>query len=152
MTTRSQSGVGFVGTVGLFGRSHSGKGPSPPFPGTTTIDYDAYGVAGSVGVSLRANENLHFEGRLELGVGDGEPKLTTTGFTWNQVKSGLYTSASLIFGGYYTIATPGVQIGLELGSQSFEGEFQIWNNSGYWSDGKVSGGGVIGNVSVGFRF
>ncbi len=45
-----------------------------------------------------------------------------------------------------------MQIGLELGSQSFVGNFQIWNNAGYWSDGKVEGSGGIINLVVGVYF
>jgi len=148
MTTRGD--MAFVGSVGLFDRQHNGKVPSSTLP--TDIKYDAGGVSGSIGASFKANANLHFEGRLELGIGSGEPTLTTPGFAWNSVRSGVYSSASLIFGGYYTFTSPGVQIGLELGAQSFVGNFQIWNNAGFWSDAKVSGSGGIGNLIVGYRF
>ena len=149
MTQRRESGVGFVGSVGLFSRQHNGKVPDPVLP--TDIKYDAAGASGSIGASFKANESLHFEGRFELGIGSGKPTLTTPGFIWNSVRSRGYSSASLIFGGYYT-TRPGVQFGLEVGSQSFVGNFQIWNNAGYWSDGKVSGSEAIGNLIVGFRF
>ncbi|HTQ74070.1 MAG TPA: hypothetical protein VMI74_07270 [Burkholderiales bacterium] len=150
MAQRPESGVGLVGSVGLFGRQHNGKVPDPVLP--TDIKYAAAGVSGSIGASFRANENLNFEGRLELGIGSGVPTLTTPGFAWNSVRAGLYSSASLIFGSYYTITSPGLQIGLELGAQSFVGNFQIWNNTGFWSDAKVSGSGGMGNLIVGYRF
>jgi len=150
VTQRLESGVAFVGSVGLFGRQHNGKVTDPVFP--TDIKYDAGGVSGSIGASFKANENLHFEGRFELDIGAGKPTLTTPGFIWNSVRPGGYSAAALIFGGYYTITRPGVQIGLELGSQSFVGNFQIWNNAGYWSDGKVEGSGGIINLVVGVYF
>jgi hypothetical protein len=150
MTLRSDSGVALVGSAGLFSRQHNGHVNDPVLP--TDIKYDAGGVSGSIGASFRASENLHFEGRLELGIGSGKPTLTTPGFVWNDVRYGGYSSASLIFGGYYTFAKPGLQIGLELGSQSFVGNFQIWNNGGFWSNAKVEGGGAIGNFIVGVHF
>jgi hypothetical protein len=150
LTQKQESGVGLVGSVGLFGRQHSGSVDDPIRP--TDIKYDAGGVSGSIGASVKANESLHFEGRFELGLGSGKPTLTTPGFVWNEVQEGGYSSASLIFGGYYTVNKPGVQIGLELGTQSFVGNFKIWNNAGYWADAKVKGSGGIFNLVFGYRF
>jgi len=103
MTQKNESGAGLVGSVGVFGRQHSGRVTDPVFPGPTDIDYDAAGVSGSIGVSFKANDNLHFEGRFELGIGSGEPTLTTPGFLWNPVREGAYSSTSFMFGGYFTI-------------------------------------------------
>lgn len=150
MTQRHESGLALVGSVGLFGREHNGNIPDPTLP--TDIKYDAGGVSGSIGGSFRANKNVHFEGRLELGIGSGKPTLTAPGFIFNSVRPGVYSSASLIVGGYYTFAAPGVQLGLELGVQSFVGNFQIFNNAGFWSDAKVSGNNAIGNLIAGYRF
>lgn len=148
--TEANSGVGFVGTLGAFGRRHSGNVPDPVLP--TDIDYNAGGVVGSAGIAYSVNSNLHFEGRFELGIGTGKPTLTTPGFAWNQVQAKGYGSAALIGGVYYTFASPGIQLGLELGTQSFTGNFQIWNNGGFWSDASVKGSGAIGNLTVGYRF
>lgn len=150
LTQKADSGVGLVGSVGLFNRQHSGTVEDPVLP--TDIDYDAAGMIGSIGASFKADGNLHFEGRFELGIGSGKPTLTSPGFVWNDVQEGGYSSASLIFGGYYTVSKPGVQLGLELGSQSFAGNFKIWNNTGHWEDAKVKGGGGIINFVVGYRF
>jgi len=148
--TESNSGVGFVGTLGVFGRRHSGNVPDPVLP--TDIDYDAGGVAGSAGIAYSVNSNLHFEGRFELGIGTGKPTLTTPGVSWNSVQAKGYGSASLIAGVYYTFTDPRIQLGLELGTQSFQGDFQIWNNAGFWTDASVKGSGGIGNLTIGYRF
>ncbi len=149
-TPRQSSPVNFVGTIGLFSRNHEGHVTDPVFP--TDVKYDASGVSGSVGVSVAANEDFHFEGRLELASGSGKPTLSTPFVVWNPTKEGSYTATSVILGGYYTISKPGLQVGLELGTQSFKGEFQIWNNAGFWSDGNVKGSGGIANLIIGYRF
>jgi len=148
--TPEQGPVNFVGTVGLFGRNHEGHIVDPFEP--TDVKYEAGGLSGSAGVSIKANENLHFEGRLELAVGSGKPTLTTPFVIWNPVKEGGYAATSLILGGYFTISKPGLQLGLELGAQSFVGNFQIWNNAGFWADGKVKGSGGTANLVIGYRF
>lgn len=145
---KQESGPFFVGSLGLFGRSHSGHYNAVP----TDIKYDAGGISAAAGAGVKANENIHFEGKLEIGIGSGKPTLTTPGFIWNPVKEGIYSSASLIVGGYYTVAKPGLQIGLELGTQSFIGNFQIWNNAGYWVDSNVKGSGGIANLVFGYQF
>ena len=148
ISQKQEVGAFFVGSLGLFGRSHSGHyGAVPP-----DIKYDAGGISGAAGAGVKAGENIHFEGKLEIGIGSGKPTLTTPGFTWNTVKEGIYSSASLIVGGYYTVAKPGLQIGLELGTQSFIGNFQIWNNAGYWVDSSVKGSGGIANLVFGYQF
>ncbi len=147
---RSDTAAHFVGTIGLFGRHHAGHVDDPVLP--TDVEYDASGLSGSVGVGIKTNENVHFEGRLELALGAGKPTLTTPGVEWNTTKEGSYVATSLILGGYYTFSKPGFQIGLELGAQSFTGNFQIWNNAGYWSDGKVTGSGGTVNLVIGYRF
>lgn len=150
MSPKQPSGVSFVGSIGLFGRNHVGNDSDPFSP--TEIEYSASGLSASAGASFGTGGNLHFETRLELAVGTGKPTLTTPGFVWNSTKEGSYSATSLILGGYYTLNSPGLQLGLELGGQSFVGNFQIWNNSGFWSDGKVEGSGSFINLVVGYRF
>ncbi len=147
---RSDSAANFVGTVGLFGRHHEGQFLDLGAP--TDVEYDAGGLSGSAGVGIKANETLHFEGRLEIALGTGKPTLTTPGLIWHETRAGGYSAVSLILGGYATISKPGLQLGLELGAQSFTGNFQIWNSAGYWNDGKVKGSGGTINLVVGYRF
>jgi hypothetical protein len=149
-TPQSGGQVNFVGTVGLFGRDHEGHVDDPVLP--TDVKYEASGLSGSAGISIKANELVHFEGRFELALGRGKPTLSTPGFVWNTTQDGAYTATGIIFGGYITMKDPRLQIGLELGAQSFTGKFQIWNNGGYWSDGEVKGSGGTANLVVGYRF
>ncbi len=148
-TPHQGPGVSFVGTIGIFGRDHEGQGTvlAPP---DTDVDYSAGGLSGSAGVSIAVDNHLHFEGRFELAVGSGKPELSSP-VPWPDVKEGGYAAASLIFGGYYTFSEPGLQIGLELGAQSFEGDFQIWDGTS-WEDGKVKGSGGTANLVLGYRF
>lgn len=148
--TPEQGPVNFVGTLGLFGRDHKGDIPDPFFP--TEVEYRAGGLSGSAGVSIKANENLHFEGRFELALGSGKPTFTSPFVIFNPVKEGSYAATSFILGGYFTLSKPGLQLGLELGAQSFVGNFQIWNNAGFWEDGKVKGSGGTANLVIGYRF
>jgi hypothetical protein len=150
ITQKNPDGVAFVGTFGTFFRAHDGHVSDPVAP--TDIKYNAIGIDGSVGLSIRANENLNFEGRLELGIGIGKPTLTTPGYVWNDTENGAYASASLIFGAYYTFSKPGFQLGLELGAQSFEGKFKIKNSYGNSVDGTTKGNGGIANIVAGYRF
>jgi hypothetical protein len=150
-TPQQGPGPGFVGTVGIFGRNHQGHVDDPVLP--TDVKYDAAGLSGSVGVSLPVDSFLHFEGRLELDLGSGKPTLTTPGAVWNPTRDGSYSAASIIFGGYYTLSRPGLQIGLELGAQSFTGNFQIFDSTfGTWDDAKVKGSGGTANLVIGYRF
>ncbi len=150
-TPRRDSAVSFVGTIGLFGRDHKGH-IDDLFAPPTDVEYSASGLSGSAGVSIKANEKFHFEGRFELAVGEGKPKLTSPVAIWNPVKEGAYAAGSLILGGYFTISNPGLQLGLELGAQSFVGDFQIWNDVFGWEDGKVRGTGGTANLVLGYHF
>lgn len=144
-TPQQGPGANFVGTVGIFGRDHEG---SDPFS-AADVEYSAAGLSGSVGVSIKANENFHFEGRLELALGSGEPTFSPS---FGPTREGSYAATSLILGGYYTLSRPGLQLGLELGAQSFVGNFEIWNTAGFWADGKVKGTGGTANLVIGYRF
>jgi hypothetical protein len=144
--TPQQGPVNFVGTAGIFGRDHEGNDPFS----VTHITYSAAGLSGSAGISIAADNHLHFEGRLELALGSGEP--TFSPFS-GPTRKGSYAATALIFGGYYTISRPGLQIGLELGAQSFVGNFQIFDSTfGTWVDGKVKGSGGTANLVIGYRF
>jgi hypothetical protein len=144
------SSVGFVLSAGIFSRKHSGNDQDPTFP--TQIYYDAAGVNLGAGIGIKASEKLHFEGKLELGIGTGKPKFSTPGVAWNPMDSGGYTSVSFIIGGYITFSNPGFQLGIEVGSQSFDGDFTIQDNFGGSVDGTVSGSEGIVNIALGYRF
>jgi hypothetical protein len=149
LSPTQDSPAGFVIGVGAFNRTHSGNFDSAPL----NLDYKATGFSIAPGVGFKVNENLHFEGRLELDYSpSGTVSLSSPGVVFNETQSGVYTSSSLIGGIYYTFYKPGFQLGFELGFQSFEGDFKIWNNSGYWTDGKVKGSGAIANLAFGVRF
>jgi hypothetical protein len=150
-TPRMGGPVNFVGTAGIFARNHKGSIDDLFFP-PTDVKYDAAGVSGSAGVSIRANENFHVEARFELDLGSGKPTLDSPVVIWNPVRARGYAATSLIVGGYLTLGRPGLQLGLELGAQSFEGDFQIENNFGFWEDAKVKGSGGTANLVIGYRF
>jgi hypothetical protein len=139
--------------VGAFSRSHSGT-VSDVYAGLgpTKVEYDAAGVSLGAGARLRFTPNFHMDVKLEFGLGSGDMTLTTPGFIWNQTKDQGYSSTSLLVGGYYTIGRHGPQFGIELGAQDFYGDFEIWNNGGYWSEGYVEGTGGVINMVLGFRF
>jgi hypothetical protein len=146
---KTQESVGFIFGAGLFARTHSGSDNDPITP--VTLDYKAAGLSLTGGIGIKATDNLHFEGKLELGLGAGEPTFSAPGMVFNSTDSGSY-SGTFIVGGYYTMSSPGFQIGLELGAQSFEGDFKIWNNGGFWSDGTVEGSSGTINLVLGYRF
>jgi hypothetical protein len=147
-TPQQGSGANFVGTLGAFGRNH--KGHIPFF--SDDMEYSAAGISGSAGISIAASKKFHFEGRFELALGAGKPTQTTSFASGNPTRDGGYAAASLLLGGYFTFSKPGLQLGLELGAQSFVGNFQVWNNAGFWEDGKVKGTGGTANLVIGYRF
>ena len=150
ISPRQASPVGYVFSAGLFGRTHSGDFIVIGQP--ARVDYRAGGLSLGAGAGVKASDRLHFEGKLELGLGSGELDLSTPGVIQRPRERGSYSSVSLIFGGYFTISQPGLQVGLELGSRSFRGDFKIWNDAGFWNHGNVKGNGGIVNLVVGYRF
>jgi sRNA-binding regulator protein Hfq len=140
-----QSSVGLLLSAGLFVREHSG---SDKFTSQNKIDYDAVGVSLGIGMGIKASDHLHFEGKAELGLGGGNATITAPGQTVGSTDSGGYVSFSLIAGAYYTFSKPGLQIGLELGAQTFDGKFTY--NSIY--DEEVKGSSGTANFVVGYRF
>lgn len=140
------SPVGFLLSGGVFTRRHSGTF------GASKIDYDASGMAFAAGVRIRSSEHLHFEGKFEMDIGSGKPGAADLGLPTGSVEAGGYGAASLIAGAYYTISTPGLQIGLELGGQGFTGNFRTAAPGWTWIDQSVSGGGGTVNLTAGYRF
>jgi hypothetical protein len=140
-----QSNVGLLLGAGLFARKHSG---SSKFQSQNTIDYNAAGISLDVGVGIKANDHLHFEGKIELGLGAGNGKITVPGQSVGSTEAGGYASISLIAGAYYAFSKPGFQIGLELGAQSFSGNFKYEGSF----DETVDGSGATANLVLGYRF
>jgi sRNA-binding regulator protein Hfq len=140
-----QSNVGLLLSAGFFGRQHSG---SDPFLSQNTIDYDAFGFSLGIGMGIKASDNLHFEGKAELGLGSGNAAIKAPGQNVGSTDSGGYASFSLIAGAYYTFSKPGFQLGLELGAQTFKGKF-TYNN---FFDEEVEGSSGTANLVVGYRF
>ncbi len=143
-------------SFGIFNRRHSGSVLDLTEPGSApiTVDYNVTGVNLGIGMSIRANDNLHFEAKFEFSGGEGEPDLSGPGWIFGSIESDSYGATSFLVGGYYTIMDPGVQLGLELGAQSFRGDFQIHdiNFPEFVYDGTVRGSGGIVNFVVGYRF
>jgi hypothetical protein len=137
-----QSNVGLILSVGLFSRKHSGTIQ------TASIDYNAAGLSAGVGIGIKPSDNFHFEGKLEIGIGQGKPNVSLPGYNLPAYDSGQYTSASIILGAYYTVSKPGFQIGLELGSQSFIGNYSFPGSS----DTKAEGTSGTANIVLGYRF
>ncbi len=148
--TRQASKVGPVFSAGVFKRSYSATVTDDG--DTTTLDYDATGVCLSGGFRIKANERFHFEAKIEVGLGQGTVALTSPTVVWNRMDGNRYTSAAIMAGWYYVFNRPGLQLGLELGGQTFTGDFEIWNNSGHWARGKVEGDGGMGHLVLGYRF
>lgn len=142
--------AGPVFTVGVFGRQHSGK--IIERTRTTTMKYDASGVSLAGGLRLKASERFHFEIKVEVGVGQGGVKLESPNYAWNKTRDSTYSSVATIAGWYYAFSKPGLQLGLEIGAQSFTGEFDIWNTAGHWDSGKITGSSGIANLALGFHF
>ena len=140
-----QSNVGLLLSAGFFARDHAG---SDKVISQNKIDYDAVGFSLGIGMGIKANDHLHFEGKAELGLGEGNAKITAPGQFVGSTTSGGYASLSLIAGAYYTFSKPGFQIGLELGAQTFNGKFTY--NSLY--DETVEGSNGTANLVVGYRF
>jgi hypothetical protein len=151
LSPASDATVGFVMGLGIFHRKHSGKIDDPVIP--TTMDYEVTGISVAPGFRIKATDNFNFELKLELGYGgSGKLTLESPNMTWNDTDTGTYTSASLIAGWYYAFSKPGLQLGLEIGAQSFQGDFKIWNNFSGWEDGTVKGTDAIANLVLGMRF
>jgi hypothetical protein len=144
------SNTGLILSVGLFSRTHSGNINDPSLP--TTVDYEAVGLSLGAGIGIKASDHLHFEGKLEFGLGSGDGTLSSPGVVFNETESSGYTSVSIIVGAYYTVSSPGFQIGLELGTQSFSGDFDIRSNFGGWETITVEGSNSTANLVVGVRF
>jgi hypothetical protein len=137
-----QSNVGLLLSAGFFVREHSAS------DNQYKIEYDAVGVSLGVGMGIKANDHLHFEGKAEFGLGAGNATITSPRFAGGSMESGRYASFSLIAGAFYTFTKPGFQLGLELGVQTFGGEFKYAGNF----DEEVEGTSGTANLTVGYRF
>ena len=141
---------GYLLGAGVFKRQHSGNVTIGLKP--TEVDFDATGVTIAGGAGMKVGKAMHVEGKLELAIGSGQPTFSSPGDVWNQSKSGDYRSYGVVLGGYYTWASTGLQCGVELGMQSFTGNFSIMNNSSQWVDAEVTGKSSTVNLIVGYRF
>lgn len=142
--------AGPVFGVGFFGRQHSGKIDDPTR--STKVDYDAAGVSLAGGLRLKSSERFHFELKVEVGLGSGGVTMDSPSYGGSNTRDDTYSSAALIAGWYYSFSKPGFQLGLELGAQSFTGDFQIRNSMGRWDTGRVTGSGGTANATLGFHF
>jgi hypothetical protein len=140
-----QSTVGYILSAGLFSRTHSGNNPIKP---QNKVEYDAAGLSLGAGIGIKTSDHLHFEGKIELGMGAGNGKITAPGYVGGTSEKGGYGSVSLILGAYYTVSKQSFQIGFELGTQSFSGEFKY---AGIYNE-KVEGSSSTANLVVGMRF
>jgi len=152
LSPQRDSAVRFIMTLGLFHRDHSGKINDLSFP--ISVDYSVYGMSVAPGLRLRLNDAWNFEGKLEVGASNtGNMRLNSPGVSWNAMRAGDYTSLSLIAGWYYSFAGSASQVGFELGYQKFNGDFEIWSNSGSnWSSGTLNGTNGTANILYGIQF
>jgi hypothetical protein len=145
------SRAGFIMTFGIFHRQHEGQTNDLLLP--IKVGYAVTGMSIAPGLRIRISDAWTFEGKLELGGGTaGHVTLNTPGVVWNATKSDDYQSASLIAGWYYLFKGSGNKVGLELGAQEFEGDFEIWSNTGMWTNGHVTGTNGTVNVVYGMQF
>lgn len=141
----------FIIGLGLFYRQHPGEIQNLSIP--IKVDYSAIGVSIAPGLRLRINDTWNIEGKIELGIGNGA-KLTldSPGVNRYATKRGDYKSLSPIVGCYYLFKNSTSRVGFEVGEQKFWGDFEIWSNSGRWTDGDLSGRNETVNIIYGIQF
>ncbi|HUJ16510.1 MAG TPA: hypothetical protein VL197_00810 [Nitrospirota bacterium] len=148
-----QSTVSPLIAAGYFDRTHSKKIATLPVPGSkdnsSTIDYDASGLLGAVGIRVKTGEHGQLESKVEFSQGKGKPNISTIPGSINQPQEDSYTATAFILGYYYTFSRPGVQLGIEVGTQSFDGKYKV---NMFGQSGKISGSAGIANITLGFRF
>jgi hypothetical protein len=84
------------------------------------------GMSIAPGARLRINDTLNFEVKFDIGLSNaGQVTLNSPGVNWNATKKGDYVSASLIVGGYYLFKSSSIRVGVEVGMQEFEGDFNM---------------------------
>lgn len=151
LSSHRDSRARFILGLGLFKRQHPGEIESLSIP--IKMDYSVLGMSIAPGVRFRINDSLNIEGKIEVGISNsGKVTLDSPGIGWNDTKRDDYASVSLIIGCYYLLGNSASKIGLEVGYQEFEGDFQIWSNSGNWSGGNVSGTHATVNLIYGIQF
>jgi hypothetical protein len=141
----------FIMAIGFFHRQHSVEIQDLSVP--LKVDYSVAGMNIAPGARLRINDTLNAEVKLEVGLGNaGQVTLNSPGINWNATKKGNYRSISLVWGGYYLFKSSSIRVGVEVGMQTFNGDFEIWSNSGKWSSANVTGEGGMANIVCGFQF
>jgi hypothetical protein len=137
--------------IGFFHRQHSEEIHDLSIP--IKVDYSVTGMCIAPGARLRISDTLNVEVKFEVGLGNaGQVTLNSPGVSWNATRKGNYGSVSLIAGGYYLFKSSSIRVGVEVGMQQFNGDFEIWSNSGKWSNGNVTGEGGTANIVCGFQF
>jgi hypothetical protein len=151
LSRRQDTPVRFLMAFGAFSRRHEGKINDLSFP--AKVDYSVAGLSFAPGVRVRINDTWNFEGRIEAGFGNsGKLTLDSPGVIWNDTKKGDYQSISLIAGMYYLFKNTTSRLGLEIGMQEFNGDFEIRTNGGIWTAANVTGRSAIANIVYGIQF
>ncbi len=141
----------FILTMGLFHRRHPGNIDDFSFP--TKVEYTVTGISIAPGLRAKLSDAWNFEGKIEIGGSNaGTLTLDSPGVMWNATKKGPYGSLSLIAGWYYLLKNTPSRVGLELGMQTFRGDFEILSNTGSWSRGQVTGTSATVNIVYGIEF
>ncbi len=154
LSSHRDSFARFIMAIGFFHRQHSGEIKDLSLP--IKVDYSVTGMSFAPGLRLRINDEWNFEGKIEIGAGNaGKVTLNSPGVDWNATERGDYGSLSLIVGWYYLFKSSASRVGFELGVQTFQGDFQIWSNSGgfgQWSYGSVTGEAGTVNLVYSIQF
>ncbi len=151
LSQHRDAAFGFVMAIGFFHRQHSGEIQDLSIP--IKVDYSVSGMSIAPGARLRISDTLNFEVKFDIGLSNaGQVTLNSPGVNWNATKKGDYGSVSLIVGGYYLFKSSSIRVGVEVGMQEFEGDFEIWSNGGSWSSGNVTGERGTANIVCGFQF
>lgn len=151
LAPRRNSTAAFIMSLGLFYRQHPGDIKNLSFP--IKVDYSAYGMSIAPGLRLRISDNWNVEGKIEIGTGKADKlMLDSPGLDWTVLKKGDYNSLSPIIGCYYLFENSASRIGFEIGHQKFWGDFEIWSNSGNWSQATLSGRNDTANIIYGIQF
>ncbi|HTF99268.1 MAG TPA: hypothetical protein VK654_01620 [Nitrospirota bacterium] len=151
LSLRRESKVRFMISLGAFHRQHTGDMNDLSYP--TNVNYEVDGLSLAPGVRVKINERWYAEGKVEIGRGnEGRVTFNSPGVAWNATKTGTYGSLSVIGGIYYLFKNISSRVGVELGVQTFQGDFGIWSNYGYWDTCSVTGTSPIANIAYSYQF
>lgn len=151
LSRHQDSNVRFITAIGVFHRQHSEEINDLSIP--IKVDYSVTGMSIAPGARLRFNDALSFEVKLEVGLGNaGQVTLNSPGVNWNATKKGDYRSISMVWGAYYLFKSSPIRVGVEVGMQKFQGDFEILSNGGNWSSATVPGEGGTANIVCGYQF